>query len=182
MTREAQKALEAAWKSEKRGENEYQKRATAIGNPLGKVTFHTLALRQKKYLETIRKVHAALQTGNGGLIPKIRFPTFSPVSALVKQILTKTRQPRPDDVESNHGTLFRTYLWALRFEERSWAAYTREAKRSHGELVEKLLHFLQRQKGEHYRILDETLACCHASNPVATESDRHAPFQKEKSL
>ncbi|MBM3324031.1 MAG: hypothetical protein FJY66_00015 [Calditrichaeota bacterium] len=178
MTKAEQEALEGAWKRETRSENEYRRRAAATRNPLGKATFLTIALRQREYLATIQKVHAALESDKGDSTPKIRFPVFAPVLLVTQQILRKKRPTQNSDIESMSGPPFRSYLWALRLEEKSWAIYAHEVTKPHHKLLKKLFRFLQKQKGENYRILDETLACCHASNPSATEFNRCKPMRR----
>jgi hypothetical protein len=173
-------ALEAAWKREKRGEERYRERAASMGNPAAKITFQTLAKRQSRYLTIIQRVRTAPRTCESSRCKESRFPAFPPVSRVVESILRKVARSRHPQVNSIDRTDFQAFLRAFGFEERGATIYTREKNRFGERCAGRLFEFLRGRKAEHYRILDDVLACSHPSKRSSMTFIHSRVTKKEK--
>lgn len=152
-----QEALAAALKREERGESWYKKTAAAIENPIAKATFAVLARRQRRYVETIQRIHQALHQGSASRSRKVTFPSLQPVPTVIETLFRKAGAAAGAETETSACDIFKSYSWALGFEEKGAAIYARKAGSFDGSFLGALFDFLRRRKGEHYQILDGTL-------------------------
>lgn len=150
-------AVTAALKREERGESWYKKTAAAIENPIAKATFAILARRQRRYAETIQRIHQALHQGSASRSRKVTFPSLQPVPTVIETLFRKAGATGGTETETSACDIFKAYLWALGFEEKGAGIYARKAVSFDRSFLGALFDFLRRRKGEHYQILDGTL-------------------------
>jgi rubrerythrin len=173
-------ALEAAWSREKRGEEGYRKRAASMAHPAAKIAFQILAERQNRYLTIIETLRTTARTRDLSRVKEIRFPVFPPVPRVVETILKRVARSRHPQLNSSDRTDFRAFLWAFGFEEKGVTIYMREKNRLDEKRAGRLFEFLRRQKAEHYRILDDVLACSHTSKKSSMKIIHSRVTKKEK--
>ena len=160
-----QEALTAALKREERGESWYRKTASALENPIAKATFAILAGRQRRFVETIQKIHQALHQGSAFRSRKVVFPSLHTAPTVIEMLFRKAGVCSDKKNAASARGVFKAYLWALGFEEKGATIYAHKFGSFDRSLLGDLFDFLRRQTGEHYRILDGTLTylCCPES-------------------
>jgi rubrerythrin len=165
------KSLQASFTREEQGRNWYRKSATETPNPVAKLTFEMLAHRQERFLQVIQSVILTFQGKSDRSRQEARLPGLQPVEAVVERVLHDASRSSHQETSVAHEDTFRAYLWALGFEEEGVEMYAELAEHAEHKSLAELFAFLQKREGEHYRILDQTLACAHLPE---TSSDRIA--------
>jgi rubrerythrin len=152
------KALQASFRREKNGRNLYRKWATETQNQVAKLTFERLARRQERFLGVIQRVILTVQGKSDCPYQKVQLPILQPVETVVEKVLQGASCSSRQEIGVVHGDTLRAYLWAFEFEEKGVEMYARLVQRAEQKSVVELFAFMQKRKGEHYRILDQTLA------------------------
>ncbi len=173
-----QEALTAALKREERGEIWYKKAAVAMENPIAKATFAVLAGRQRRFVETIQKIHQSLRRDSAFRNHKVVFPSLQPALIVVERLFRKVGGFGDKTSAASARDIFRAYLWAIGFEEKGAAIYARKAGTFDRSLLGDLFDFLRGQKGEHYQILDGTLTHLHCPESFFVETMK-SPFSQK---
>ena len=155
------KSLQASFRREKRGRNLYRKWATETRNPVARLTFQTVARRQERFLGVIQRIILTVQGKSDRPYQRVRLPILQSIDTLVEKVLQEAGRPSRQETGVAHGDTFRAYLWALGFEEKGVEMYARLLQGTETKSLMELFDFLRKQKGEHYRILDQTLAFAH---------------------
>lgn len=166
-------ALQTSFKREERGRDLYRKWATETQKPVAKRTFETLAHRQDRFLQVVQSVILTFQSKSDRSRQEARLPVLRPVVKVVETILREAGCSSHEEAGAVHRDTFRAYLWALGFEEEGAEVYARLARGVEQKSLAELFAFLHKRKGEHYRILDQTLAFGHlpeASSDKMTDS------------
>jgi len=165
-----QQALAAALKREERGEVWYKRTADTLGNSIAKATFAILAGRQRRFVETIQKIHQALHQGSASRSRKVTFPSLQPAPTVIETLFRKAGVCSNKENATSARDVFKAYLWALGFEEKGATIYAHKFGSFDRRFLSDLFDFLRRQKGEHYRILDGTLTYLHCPESFFVET------------
>jgi rubrerythrin len=171
-------ALAAALKREQRGEAWYMNAADSTENPIAKATFATLARRQRRCVEAIQKIQQTFRRNSVSPGRRVTLPSLRPASAVIEALFHRTETSGGRKPEPSTRALFKSYSWALGFEERGAAMYTHKSGVLKERFIADLFDFLRRKKGEHYRILDGTLTYLHSPETFFEEMAK-SPFSQK---